>query len=271
MDFDAKKLKKSLGQNFITDANLLKAIVQDAQVTSEDNVLEIGAGSGSLTKVLSKCANKVVSYEIDKSLRPVIQRALKDAPNAQVIFGDFLDAKEEDILKLIGTSYKVVANLPYYITTPIIFKLLDFNNPPASITVMAQLEVGQRITAKPASKDYGALTVGIDSKYQAKITRKVKKEMFIPRPKVDSCVIHLAYRPYKIDDYGFFKRTVKSAFSARRKQLINNLSAEFGLAKDVLKDILQSINLDANIRGEMLNTRQFIDLSAALKKYIQNK
>lgn len=271
MDFNAKTLKKSLGQNFITDINLLKAIVQDAQITPDDNVLEIGTGAGALTKVLSEYANKVLSYEIDKSLRPVISRALSDAQNTQVVFEDFLEAKEKDIIKFIGKNYKVVANLPYYITTPIIFKLLDFAALPASITIMAQLEVGQRIVAKPASKDYGALTVGIESKYQAKIARKVKKEMFIPRPKVDSCVIHLAYRPYKIDDYDFFKRTVKSAFCARRKQLVNNLSADFDVSKDVLKDILRSINIDPSVRGEMLNTHQFIDLSAILKKHIQDK
>ncbi|HHW90457.1 MAG TPA: ribosomal RNA small subunit methyltransferase A [Clostridiales bacterium] len=271
MDFNAKTLKKSLGQNFITDINLLKAIIQDAQITPDDNVLEIGTGAGALTKVLSEYANKVLSYEIDKSLRPVISRALSDAQNTQVVFEDFLEAKEKDIIKFIGKNYKVVANLPYYITTPIIFKLLDFAALPASITIMAQLEVGQRIVAKPASKDYGALTVGIESKYQAKIARKVKKEMFIPRPKVDSCVIHLVYRPYKIDDYDFFKRTVKSAFCARRKQLVNNLSADFDVSKDVLKDILRSINIDPSVRGEMLNTHQFIDLSAILKKHIQDK
>lgn len=269
MNFNGKTLKKGLGQNFLTDTNLLRAIVQDAQIDN-DNVLEIGAGAGALTKVLAQRANKVVAFEIDKSLEPVLLENLKDA-NAQVIFQDFLETDEEDIQKLVGKNYKVVANLPYYITTPIIFKLLEFDNPPKSITIMVQLEVGQRITASPGTKDYSALTVGIESKYQAKITRKVKKEMFIPRPKVDSCIVHMIYRPYDIEDYALFHRTVKSAFSARRKQLINNLSNEFGLSKDVLKDILQSINLDADIRGEIVSAKQFIELSKILKKYINEQ
>jgi 16S rRNA (adenine1518-N6/adenine1519-N6)-dimethyltransferase len=262
-------LKKSLGQNFITDTNLLKAIVQDAQIDN-DNVLEIGAGAGALTKALAERADKVVAFEIDKSLEPVISDTLKDC-DARVVFQDFLETEEEDIIKLLDEDYKVVANLPYYITTPIIFKLLEFKNPPKSITVMVQLEVGQRITASPGSKDYGALTVGIDSKYRAKITRKVKKEMFIPRPKVDSCIVHMTYRPYEIEDYALFHRVVKSAFRARRKQLINNLSDELGLSKDVLKDILKSLNLDINIRGENLSALEFIELSESIKKYTDQK
>lgn len=268
MDFNGKLLKKSLGQNFITDANLLKAIVQDAQITPATNVLEIGTGAGTLTKVLSEHAYKVVSYEIDLSLEPIIKHNLDYCQNTHIIFQDFLQAKEQDISKLLGNGYKVVANLPYYITTPIIFKLLDFQTPPDSITIMVQLEVGQRIVAKPGTKDYGALTVGIDSKYQAKLTRKVRKEMFIPRPNVDSCIAHMTYRPYSIDNYSLFSRVVKSAFHMRRKQLVNNLSSDFGISKDTLRELLQSINLDPNIRGEMISTQQFIELSKALEKYI---
>lgn len=266
MSFNGKTLKKSLGQNFITDNNLLRAIVQDAQIDN-DNVLEIGAGAGALTKALAEKAKKVVSFEIDKSLEPVLEENLSGLENVQVVFGDFMDANEDEIIALIGQNFKVTANLPYYITTPIIFKLLEFKNPPSSITVMVQLEVGQRIVAKPGSKDYGALTVGIDSRYQAKIVRKVKKEMFIPRPKVDSCIVHMTYRPYQIDDYAFFYKVVKSAFSARRKQAINNLSNDFSISKDALKEILRSVNLDLEVRGENISTLKFIELSAALKKF----
>ncbi|HEY8423540.1 MAG TPA: 16S rRNA (adenine(1518)-N(6)/adenine(1519)-N(6))-dimethyltransferase RsmA [Clostridia bacterium] len=271
MKLKGKTLKKSLGQNFLTDVNLLKAIAQDAEIDQTDSVLEIGAGAGALTKILAQNALKVVSYEIDKSLEPIITNNLGEYNNVQVIFEDFLDAKEEDIKSLVGDNYKVVANLPYYITTPIIFKLLDFKNPPKSVTIMVQWEVGERITAKPGSKDYSALTVGIDSKYQAKITRKVKKEMFIPRPKVDSCVVHMTYRPYKIEDYGLFRRIVKSAFNMRRKQLINNLSSEFDISKESLKDIFQNIGIDPNARGETISTIQYIDLTAALKKLLNGQ
>lgn len=269
MDFNGKILEKKFGQNFITDSNLLKAIATDAKVCDCDNILEIGTGAGTLTKVLSENAHKVVSYEIDGTLRPLIEQNLENAQNVSIVFKDFLKSEEQDIIESIGKEYKVIANLPYYITSPIIFKLLDFKYAPKSITIMVQYEVGERITACPGSKEYGAITVGINSKYDTKITRRVKKEMFVPRPKVDSCIVHFTPNSYNISDHNFFRRVVKSAFHMRRKQLVNNLSTDFDIKKEELKNILQSLGIDINIRGEMMSIEQFVTLSDALYKYIK--
>ena len=271
MDFNGKILEKKFGQNFITDGNLLKAIVTDAEVCKNDYVLEIGTGAGTLTKVLSENAHKVVSYEIDRTLQPLIEQNLKSSDNIKIVFEDFLKSEEQDIIDTIGKDYKVIANLPYYITSPIIFKLLDFKFAPKSITIMVQYEVGERITAEHGTKEYGAITLGIKSKYDTKITRRVKKELFVPRPKVDSCIVHFTPNSYKIKNQKFFRRVVKSAFHMRRKQLINNLSTDFDITKEELKNILQSQNIDINIRGEMISIQQFINLSDALYDYINKK
>ncbi|HEY8390019.1 MAG TPA: 16S rRNA (adenine(1518)-N(6)/adenine(1519)-N(6))-dimethyltransferase RsmA [Clostridia bacterium] len=268
MDFNGKILEKKFGQNFLTDGNLLKAIVADAGINKTDNILEIGTGAATLTKALSENANKVVSYEIDQTLEPLIKNNLQNADNVEIIFEDFLKSQEQDIIDILGADYKVIANIPYYITSPIIFKLIDFAHAPNSITIMVQYEVGERITAKPGSKEYGAITVGINSKYDTKILRRVKKEMFVPPPKVDSCIVHFTPNSYQIKDQKFFRRVVKSAFHMRRKQLINNLSTDFNLSKEELKSILNSLNINVNIRGEDMSIQQFISLSQTLYDYI---
>jgi 16S rRNA (adenine1518-N6/adenine1519-N6)-dimethyltransferase len=270
MDFNGKILEKKFGQNFITDGNLLKAIVKDACVLPADRVLEIGTGAGTLTSALSQASSKVLSYEVDTTLEPLIQQNLENLDNVKVVFQDFLKADEKDIISVLGKEYKVIANLPYYITSTIIFKLLDFEFLPKSITIMVQYEVGERITAAPGTKEYGAITLGINSKYDTKIIRKVKKEMFVPRPKIDSCIAHLTLNPHQIKDDKFFRNVVKSAFHMRRKQLINNLSTDFKISKQDLKAIFENQNLDVNIRGEMLSLQQFISLSDTLYSYLNS-
>lgn len=271
MDLLGKKPEKRFGQNFITDINLLKAIVADADIKACDNVLEIGAGAGTLTKVLAQSAQKVTAYEIDLSLKPLLEKTLADINNAEIIFKDFLKEDEFDVLAYTSQKYKVVANLPYYITSPVIFKILDFAIPPESLTIMVQYEVGLRLTAREKTPEYGALTVGVGSMWNAKITRKVKKEMFLPRPKVDSCIVHLTYMPHIVKDRNFLRRVVKSAFHMRRKQLVNNLIADFDLPKTKITDILVSMGLDANIRGEDLSIDSFVSLSDILYKNTNGK
>lgn len=260
------RLEKKYGQNFLTDTNLLRAIVADSGITSQDNVLEIGAGAGALTKELAKAAKQVLSYEIDINLKDILDESLKDCSNVKVIFKDFMKVDEGEIADIQSSGYKVVANLPYYITTPIIFKLLDFERLPQSITIMVQEEVAQRITAKEGTEQYGALTVGVQSFWKASVTRKVRREMFTPRPNVDSCVVKLEYNPLYQVDREILRKVTKSAFHMRRKKLTNNLMQDFGLTREEAEALLIKLNLSVDIRGEMLSVEQFVKLAQIMQK-----
>lgn len=256
---------KKFGQNFITDKNFLASVVDCAEITNNDEVLEIGAGAGTLTKALSEKAKKVVSFEIDNNLKPILKENLKDIENVQVIFQDALKTDIKEIEHHFSNEFKLVANLPYYITTPLLFKFLEETDKVKSITVMVQKEVAERIVAKPNSKDYGALTIAIDFFGNAKIVKKVSRNMFYPVPNVDSAIvkIDIVKDKYKINKEDFM-RVVKASFSMRRKTLINNLSQSFKLSKLELADILKQLNLNENIRGECLSTNEFVELTKKL-------
>ncbi len=254
--------KHKYGQNFLTDANLLKSIVNDANISEKDNVLEIGAGAGTLTRyILERTKNKVVAVEIDKTLQPILEENLKNS-SVQLEFCDFLKIKPEQIKKWFnGKKFKVVANLPYYISTPILFYLIDNQLPVESITVMLQLELAQRLSAKPGTKDYGALTVLLSMISNVSLTRKVSKKLFFPEPKVDSAVVNINFNYNKFDvDFKLISKFIKNCFMMRRKTLINNIMNSYNITREEIKNIFNMLNINENARAENLTDVQFVEL-----------
>lgn len=263
MDLKEFRFSKRFGQNFITDKNLLKSIVADAGITAQDMVLEIGAGAGTLTREIAASAKRVVAWEIDTTLEPYIAESLQGTDNTAVVFGDFLKAKEDKVYEALGRQeFKVVANLPYYITTPILFQLLNMPVPPVSISVMVQYEVAKRLAARENTADYGALTVAAAAFCTVTIARTVRKEMFVPRPNVDSAIVRLDRRTDNgIKSKSIYDRLVKSAFHMRRKTLVNNISGDFGITKPDAAELLVSAGLDEGIRGEAVSVEGFVKLA----------
>ncbi len=253
--------KKKFGQNFLTDKNLLNAIVRDAGVTMEDEVLEIGAGAGALTTSLSAYAKKVVSYEIDKELEGTL-KAL-NLTNVEFVFGDALKEKLEKIEGHFEGEYKLVANLPYYITTPLIFKFLEESEKIISMTIMVQKEVAERIVSPKGGKDYGILSVMIAFYGQARIMREVNRNMFYPVPNVDSAIVRIDIEKDKY--YGIdknkFSRMIKAAFAMRRKTLSNNLSQVYD--KKTLQEKLDESTLKK--RAEQLDINEFVEIYNQLR------
>ncbi len=240
--------KKKFGQNFLTDKNLLNAIVKDGEINKDDFVIEIGAGAGALTEVLSSNADRVVAFEIDSELKETL--IALNLKNVTFRFEDFMKVNLEEFEE----PFKVVANLPYYITTPIIFKLLEESDKMLSLTVMIQKEVAERMVADP-SGDYGVLSVMLAFYGEAKITRIVKRNMFYPEPNVDSAVVTLKVeKKYDIDKKDFYN-FVKTAFSMRRKTLLNNLSSKY--PKEKLKEVFNEEFLKR--RAESLTIDEFVD------------
>lgn len=267
------RFSKSLGQNFLIDENILKKIVEGAQVTQEDYVIEVGPGIGSLTQYIADKAKSVVAIEIDKGLIPILQNTLVDYPNVEVLHQDVL---KTDLYKLIEEKFaknkvKVIANLPYYVTTPIVMRFLEEKLPITSMTIMIQQEVARRMEANPSTKDYGALSIAVQYYCQPKIIAKVPPSVFIPQPKVDSTVIRLDIlekpRVYVKNEKLFFD-IVKDAFGKRRKTLLNALSTgNLKLDKQWVREVLETVGIDGNRRGETLSIEEF----ALLANEISNK
>ncbi|MBQ8882200.1 MAG: ribosomal RNA small subunit methyltransferase A [Clostridia bacterium] len=258
---------KKFGQNFITDYNLLCAIAEDAEVTSDDTVLEIGAGAGTLTRALGERAGRVFAFEIDRSLEGVLDETVGALDSVEVIMDDIQKWTDSELDALVGSNYKVVANLPYYITTPLLFMFLERKNPPKSITVMVQKEVAERICATEKKGDYGALSVSVALRANAKITRIVKRDMFTPPPNVDSAVVRIDMKQAVdfTDEKALFT-LVKRAFAMKRKTLVNNLSAGYGKPKSEIESILTRLGFSPTIRAEQLAPNQFIELANELNK-----
>lgn len=258
------RFNKALGQNFISDTNLLKGIVGDSGVTEDDVVVEIGTGAGTLTRQIASVAKKVYSFEVDKNLEPVHALSLQGVDNVEVIFRDILKMKDGEIQEIIGTGdFKVVANLPYYITTPLIMRFLESDLPVKSLTIMVQEEVGLRLVAKPNTADYSAITLAVLLRGQASITRKVGRNMFYPAPNVDSAVVRIDIDRNKLEGENkpLIHKIVRSAFAMRRKTLVNNLNASFGISKQEATERLNRAGLDEKIRGEALSLEDYIRLS----------
>ena len=247
--------KKKFGQNFISDTNLLNAIVKDAGITKDDEVLEIGAGAGSLTKAISSVAKKLVSFEIDKDLQEKLLAL--DLANVEFVFGDFMKSTMQEVEAKFENGFKVVANLPYYITTPIIFRLLEESKKVKSLTIMVQKEVAERVCAPVGGKDYGILTVMTNFYGNPKISRIVGRKMFYPEPNVDSAILHIDIeRKFENVDSARFSKFVKACFSMRRKTLLNNLSTLYN--KEMLKNVLSDEILKR--RAEQFSLVEFVEI-----------
>ncbi len=257
---------KALGQNFIFDANLLESIVNDAGITDGDTVVEIGAGAGTLTKALCAKARRVIAFEIDKKLMPVLDAVLFGISNCQVVFKDVMKLSNKEIADIAGKKFKVVANLPYYITTPLIMRFVESHEfDIESLTFMVQKEVAARLCAKENTPEYGAITPSLKLRGDVVITRTVDRRAFFPSPKVDSAVARIdMHNKYADKNIPKILRLIKIAFSMRRKTLINNLAAATNISKDRLRKELIDCGFDERIRGEVLSLEDFIFLSEKL-------
>lgn len=258
------KFSKSLGQNFLIDGNIVRNIVKSAGVTKEDCILEIGPGIGTLTEELSLNAKKVVSVELDKELLPILDETLGKYDNVEIINNDILDVDIDTLIdeKLEGGPVKIVANLPYYVTTPIIAKLIEKDLNIDSITVMVQKEIAERMVSKPGTKAYGSLSIFIQFYTDPEIKFIVPNTVFMPKPKVDSAIIKLNLKKNlpDIDREKFFK-IVKASFATRRKTILNSLSNYgFDLEKEDLKKALNDANIDERTRAEKLDIEDFLVL-----------
>ncbi|PLR80264.1 16S rRNA (adenine(1518)-N(6)/adenine(1519)-N(6))-dimethyltransferase [Bacillus canaveralius] len=265
--------KKSLGQNFLIDTNILKNIVDHAGLTDNTGVIEIGPGIGALTEQLARNSKKVVALEIDQRLLPILKDTLGPYPNTKIIHGDVLKA---DVSKIINEEFAginditVVANLPYYVTTPIIMKLLEEHLPIRGIVVMLQKEVADRISANPGSKDYGSLSIAVQYYTEAETVMIVPKTVFVPQPNVDSAVIRLTKRDkpaVSVIEEEFFFLVTRASFAQRRKTILNNLTSQLPNGKEMKDEIVATLHeadIDPGRRGETLSIEEFAHLSNLL-------
>ncbi|MFR2518441.1 16S rRNA (adenine(1518)-N(6)/adenine(1519)-N(6))-dimethyltransferase RsmA [Peptostreptococcus stomatis] len=260
------KFTKSLGQNFLIDDNIVDKIVAGAGIGPEDKIIEVGPGIGTLTREMASRAQNLMAVEIDKNLIPILEDTLGDYDNVKIVNEDIIKADIRGLIdeNLSGGPVKLVANLPYYITTPIIMRFLEENINVTDIVVMVQKEVAERMNAQPGGKDFGALSVAVQYYCDTEIVAKVPRHLFVPQPNVDSIVIALRVRPerkYKVDDEGLYFKVVKAAFGQRRKTLLNSISSMGNLAKDQVKEALEEAGIDPKRRGETLSLDEFAILS----------
>lgn len=265
--------QKRFGQNFLIDTHVLEKIIDASEITKDDFVLEIGPGIGTMTQYLAESAREVAAVEIDKSLIPILKDTLKEWDNVTVINDDILkvDIRKLALEKNEGKPIKVVANLPYYITTPIIMGLFENHVPMESITIMVQKEVAERMQVGPGTKDYGALSLAVQYYAKPKIVANVPPNCFMPRPKVGSAVIRLdRYQtpPVQVKDEKLMFRIIRASFNQRRKTLVNSLknSPELDFTKDQIEEAISACGLLLNIRGEALTLQKFAELANAFCK-----
>ncbi len=263
--------QKKYGQNFLIDGNILDKIIESAQITKEDCVLEIGPGIGTMTQCLAEKAREVVAVEIDKNLIPILEETLSAYDNVTILNKDILKV---DINKIIeekngGEPVKVVANLPYYITTPIIMSLFESHVPLKSVTVMVQKEVADRMQVGPGTKDYGALSLAVRYYAEPTVVARVPASCFMPRPNVDSAVVRLTCfekPPVEVADEAYLFALIRASFNQRRKTLANGLvnAGNIGVDRGVVEKVLGEMGLPAMTRGETLTLEQFAELSNRL-------
>lgn len=270
--------RKDYGQNFLIDDNILRNIISAAGVTKDDCVLEIGPGIGTMTQYLCEAAKRVVAVEIDKALIPILGETLSEYDNVEVINEDVLKLDLNQIVKEKndGKPIKVVANLPYYITTPIIMGLFEKDVPIESITVMIQKEVADRMQVGPGTKDYGALSLAVQYYSKPEVMLNVSPNCFMPVPKVGSSVIKLTRyenRPVEVKDDKLMFRVIRAAFNQRRKTLANALknSPEIALDKEQVENVINEVGFSPTVRGEALTLEEFARLSDKVGEYLQKK
>ena len=260
------KYTKSLGQNFLIDDNIVDKIVAGSGIGPGDKIIEVGPGIGTLTREMASRAQNLMAVEIDKNLIPILEDTLGDYDNVKIVNEDIIKADIRGLIdeNLGGGPVKLVANLPYYITTPIIMRFLEENINVTDIVVMVQKEVAERMNAQPGGKDFGALSVAVQYYCDTEIVAKVPRHLFVPQPNVDSIVIALRVRPerkYKVDDEDLYFKVVKAAFGQRRKTLLNSISSMGNLSKDQVKEALEEAGIDPKRRGETLSLDEFAILS----------
>jgi 16S rRNA (adenine1518-N6/adenine1519-N6)-dimethyltransferase len=262
--------KKQFGQNFITDKQLLSEIVERSGVDSDTTVIEIGCGAGTLTRAIAEKAKFVYGYEIDTKLQPVLAQTLAGLENVEIIFKDFLKIRLDELEKTMP-EYRVVANLPYYITTPLIMQFIEHSTKCKSLTIMVQEEVADRLCAENNTADYGAITANIALRGECKKIMRVDRTKFYPSPNVDSAVVKIDIIDgrLKVSDAQLYKKVVQAAFSSRRKTLENNLVNVFGLTRQTAQQVITECGIDIKARGETLSPAQFVTLTDVLKAYIK--
>ncbi|MBS5659916.1 MAG: 16S rRNA (adenine(1518)-N(6)/adenine(1519)-N(6))-dimethyltransferase RsmA [Clostridiales bacterium] len=265
---------KSLGQNFLINPSVCPRIAEEGNARKGFGIIEIGTGIGVLTAELAKRADKVVAVEIDTRLEPVLKETLAEFSNVQVIYQDVLkvDLRELIAQEFAGLEVAVCANLPYYITSPIIMSLLEARLPIKSITVMVQKEAAVRICAEPGTRDVGAVSLAVRYFSTPKLLFHVSRGSFMPAPNVDSCVIRLDVKektPEQVRDEKFFFRLVRAGFSQRRKTLVNPVSSGLGVSKETVREALEELNIKPTVRAEELTMEQFILLSNRLSERIE--
>ena len=258
--------EKRYGQNFLTDENLLEAIASDSG-TDGIPCVEIGCGAGTLTRRLADHASRVIGYEIDERLRPVLSETLGGVPNVEIRFGDFQGVDLAALESELGEGYTVCANLPYYITTPLILKCLEESERLRSLTVMVQKEVADRLVALPGTPDYGAITVAVRLIGRANIVRSVRRTLFVPPPNVDSAVVRIDLDPEKRKVFSspVVRKLARAAFAMRRKTLVNNLISAFPLSREQAERALLACGLPKEVRGERLSAEDFVRLAVAIE------
>ena len=265
--------KKSFGQNFLTDTNILQKIVDTAEIDENVNVIEIGPGIGALTEFLAENAAEVMTFEIDERLVPILADTLRDFDNVCVVNEDILKSDLQARIKEFANPnlpIKVVANLPYYITTPILMHLIESGIPFSEFVVMMQREVADRISAQPNSKSYGSLSIAVQYYMTAKVAFIVPRTVFVPAPNVDSAILKMVRRDQPavgVKDEAFFFKVSKASFTHRRKTLWNNLTSYFGKSNEVktkLESALDNAELSPSVRGEALDLQEFARLADSL-------
>ena len=265
------RFSKSLGQNFLTDKNIIDQILQGSEISENDLVIEIGPGIGVITREAAEIAKKVIAIEIDSDLIPILDYTLSDLENVEIINQDVLKTQINDLIEKedFSGSVRVIGNLPYYITTPIIMKLLEEHTGADSITVMMQKEVADRLKAGPGKKDYGAISLMVQYYAEVREIVSVPRTVFVPQPKVDSTVLRLDIRdekPVDVMDEDFLFKVIKAGFGQRRKTLSNSLSVLEGFDKKTILSGLEEAGIDPIRRGETLDLKEFASLSDSLLK-----
>lgn len=260
------RFDKSLGQNFVFDGNLLGAIAADAGVCKDDTVVEIGTGAGTLTAALAERAGRVVSFEVDERLRDILSLSLQGRDNVEVVFRDVLRMKDCEIETLTGGPFRVVANLPYCVTSPMIMRFVESALPVTGITVMVQKEVADRLCAAPATPDYAAITLAVRIFGDARVTRTVSRKMFMPPPNVDSAVVRIDRAEDRLagENVPFVKKLVRAGFAMRRKTLVNNLCSALSLPREKAEAAVVAAGFSPMVRGETLSFEDYVALAHAV-------